>query len=175
MIKRTDFAVLVHRKELSTLVVILSFIHSFCVTGIHFICKCDECMHTHIHTHTALYYKHMHCYYSGVVNCTTGECWCHVTEEWIAWQWVVFALSFIIRVLARGGSWLWLGTNSKTFVDHKLHKCICGARYELTKTVTCTYEWSSILMTNSYFIYVGLFEETSWSKERNDHLFELCW
>ena len=54
-----------------------------------------------------------------MVNCTTGECWCHVTEGWIAWQWVVFALSFIIRVWARGGSWLWLGTNSKAFVQHK--------------------------------------------------------
>ena len=34
----------------------------------------------------------------------------------------------------------------------------------------------SLLMTNSYmyFISVEMFEETSWSKEVNDHLFELC-
>ena len=37
------------------------------------------------HTHTALYYKYIHCYYSSMVNCTIGECWCHdVTEGWIA-------------------------------------------------------------------------------------------
>ena len=35
-------------------------------------------------THTALYYKYIDCYYSSMVNCTTGECWCHVTEGWIA-------------------------------------------------------------------------------------------
>ena len=45
---------------------------------------CPALTHTHTHTHTALYYKYIHCYYSSMVNCTTGECWCHVTEGWIA-------------------------------------------------------------------------------------------
>ena len=150
---------LAHRQELSILVLILSFIHSFILCNymkFHFMC--NECMHTH--THTALYYKYIHCYYSSMVNCTTGECWCHVTEGWIAWQWVVFALSFIIRVWGRGGSWLRLGTNSKAFVKHILHKCMCGSRYELTNAVTCTYEWSFTI--DDKFIHVFYFCRNVW-------------
>ena len=47
---------------------------------------------------------------------------------------VVFALSFIIRVWARGGSWLWLGTNSKAFVEHKPRERIRQNRESLVPT-----------------------------------------
>ena len=52
MIEIIDLAVLVHRQELSTLVVILSFIYSFILCNWNFTLLCNECMHTH----TALYY-----------------------------------------------------------------------------------------------------------------------